>query len=57
MLSDRQLQSLKEHVEAVPDVSGLRHPMATLLTIVLAARLAGRSTVTKNSEFGRAMSN
>ena len=59
MLSDSQLQSLREFLEKVSDTRGqrgLRYPTATLLTIVLAARMAGRQTLTRISDFGRPMS-
>ena len=56
MLSESQLQSLREFLEQVSDTRGLRYPTGTLLTIVLAARMAGRQTLARISDFGRAMS-
>ena len=58
-LTDAQLASLREALEAVPDGRsrrGLRYPLATVLTIVLASRLAGCQTLTETSDFGRGLS-
>ena len=58
-LSDSQLASLWQALQAVPDhrsQRGRRYPLATVLTIVLASRLAGCQTLTETSDFGRALS-
>ena len=58
-LSNRQLASLRRALQDVPDrrgQRGRRYPLATVLTIVLAARLAGCQTLTETSDFGRALS-
>ena len=58
-LGDSQLASLREALEAVPDCRGrrgLRYPLPTVLTIVLASRLAGCQTLTETSDFGRGLS-
>ena len=58
-LSKRQLESLQQALQAVPDQRGKRgrrYPLPTVLTIVLAARLAGCQTLTEISDFGRALS-
>ena len=54
-LSNPQLESLQQALQAVPDQRGKRgrrYPLPTVLTIVLAARLAGCQTLTETSDFG-----
>ena len=58
-LSDAQLASLHEALQAVPDGRGrrgLRYPLPTVLTIVLGSRLAGCQTLTETSDCGRGLS-
>ena len=58
-LSTSELHSLHRHLQRVPDprgARGRRYPLPTVLTIILAARLAGQHTLTKISDFGRALS-
>ena len=58
-LRDSELESLYEKLCRVPDPRGergKRYALPTVLTIVGAARLAGASTLTDISEFGRALS-
>ena len=43
-MTPKQLESLWNHLRAIPDFRqprGLRHPLVTVLVIVLAARLQG----------------
>ena len=57
-LNPDQRCSLRDFLERVPDPRhrrGQRYPWAVLLTIVLAARLAGSTTLTEISDFGRAL--
>ena len=57
-LSEKQLASLWGALQAVPDSRGRRgrrYPLATVLTIVLASRLAGCQTLTETSDFGRGL--
>ena len=55
-LTAKQLESLWNHLRAIPDFRkprGLRHPLVTVLVIVLAARLKGKKNVTEIWIFGR----
>ena len=55
-LTPKQLESLWNHLRAIPDFRkprGLRHPLVTVLVIVLAARLKGKKNVTGIWIFGR----
>ena len=55
-LTPKQLESLWNHLRAIPDFRkprGLRHPLVTVLVIVLAARLKGKKNVTEIWIFGR----
>ena len=55
-LTAKQLESLWNHLRAIPDFRqprGLRHPLVTVLVIVLAARLQGKKNVTEIWIFGR----
>ena len=55
-LTPKQLESLWNHLRAIPDFRqprGLRHPLVTVLVIVLAARLQGKKNVTGIWIFGR----
>ena len=55
-LTPKQLESLWNHLRAIPDFCqpcGLRHPLVTVLVIVLAARLKGKKNVTEIWIFGR----
>ena len=55
-LTPQQLESLWNHLRAIPDFRqprGLRHPLVTVLVIVLAARLKGKKNVTEIWIFGR----
>ena len=57
-LTTAQMLSLRDFLRRVPDPRGCRgkrYPFPALLTIVLAARLAGSSTLTRMSDFGRAL--
>ena len=58
-LTTEQLVSLWRFLERVTDQRGsrgLRYPLPTVLTIVLAAKMAGADTLTRISHFGRALS-
>ena len=58
-LPKRQLKALLEHLRAQPDFRkrrGRRHTLASVLTIVLVARLAGRHTVTRMARWARCLS-
>ena len=54
-MTPKQLESLWNHLRAIPDFRprGLRHPLVTVLVIVLAARLKGKKNVTGIWIFGR----
>ena len=55
-LTDKQLESLWEHLRRVPEFrarKGLRHPLTVVLVIVLAARLAGKRNTKQIAQFGR----
>ena len=57
-LTNDQMLSLRDFLERVPDPRrrrGKRYPWPALLTIVLAARVAGATTLTEISDFGRAL--
>ena len=57
-LTTAQMFSLRDFLRRVSDPRGRRgkrYPLPALLTIVLAARLAGSSTLTRRSDFGRAL--
>ena len=59
MLSDAQFHSLHAFLDQVPDPRsrrGLRYPLRTVLTILIASRLAGCQTLTDLCDFGRALS-
>ncbi len=59
MLSPAQWRSLCGFLDQIPDARsrrGLRYPLRTALTILLAARLAGCQTLTELCDFGRALS-
>ena len=59
MLNDSQLSSLHAYLSQVPDTRkrrGLRYPLPTALTLLLASRLAGGETLTDLADFGRALS-
>ena len=59
MLSDAQWRSLHAFLDQVPDPRsrhGLRYPLRTALTIVIASRLAGCQTLTDLCDFGRTLS-
>ena len=59
MLNPAQWRSLRAFLDQVPDTRschGLRYPMQTALTILIASRLAGCQTLTQLSDFGRALS-
>lgn len=58
LLTTAQMLSLRDFVRSQPDSRGrrgLRYPWPALLTIVLAARVAGATTLTEMSRFGRAL--
>ena len=58
-LTKRQLKALLQHFRGQPEFRkrrGLRHSLASVLTIVLAARLAGRHTVTRMARWARCLS-
>ena len=55
----RQLKALLAHLRSQPEFRkrrGRRHPLASVLLIVLVARLAGRDTVTKMARWARCLS-
>ena len=57
-LTTAQMLSLRDFLRCVPDPRGRRgkrYPWPALLTIVLAARVAGATTLTEISDFGRAL--
>ena len=57
-LTTAQMLSLRDYLERVPDPRrrrGKRYPWPALLTLVLAARVAGATTLTEMSDFGRAL--
>ena len=59
MLSDAQFRSLHAFLDQVPDPRsrrGLRYPLRTALTMLIASRLAGCQTLTELCDFGRALS-
>ncbi len=58
-LTPAQMVSLREYLEQLPDprkARGKRYSLASVLTLVIAARLAGASTLTDISDFGRDLS-
>lgn len=58
LLTTAQMLSLRDFVRLQPDARGrrgLRYPWPALLTIVLAARVAGATSLTEMSRFGRAL--
>ena len=58
MLTEEQMASLHRHFAQVPDPRGSRgkrYPLAAVLAIAGAARLAGCQTLTEISDFGRAL--
>ena len=58
-LNPKQWRSLRDYLAQVSDPRcrrGLRYPLPTALTLLIAARLAGCQTLTQLSNFGRALS-
>lgn len=58
-LTKRQLKALQKFLRTQPEFRkrrGLRHNLASVLTIVLVGRLAGRHTVTKMARWARCLS-
>lgn len=58
LLTTAQMLSLRNFLRRVPDPRGRRgkrYPLPPLLTIVLSARMAGSTTLTETSNFGRSL--
>ncbi len=59
MLQPSQWRSLFAYLDQIPETRkrrGLRYPLRTALTILIAARLAGQQNLTELCDFGRALS-
>ena len=58
-LTGEQFSSLCEALATIPDKRdprGLRYPLPTVLTMLLGSRLAGGTSITEASDFGRSLS-